>query len=301
MYNSKKRTFQFLKKAKNKHGDTYDYSKVEYVNSYTPVELICPRHGQFYQQPRIHVQGSGCKRCSLETRTTSRNSFLERCKKHFNKKYEYPVLKDFIRFTEFIKIVCPEHGTFTQRVNRHMAGRGCKKCGENNRALTKEEFVKRAQGTHGDRYNYDNVKYKNIHTKVTVGCPNHGFFEVSPALHIQRTGCPKCSVSRGHKQIRSILENFNVLFIEEYRFHDCRNAYPLPFDFYIPSENLLIEFDGIQHFRPILAFGGKEYFDIIKLHDQVKNKYVVKNNINLLRIKYDNPKIEQTIRDAIYR
>lgn len=297
MYNNRKRALQFLEKSRSKHGDKYDYRKVNYVNSHTLVKIICPRHGQFKQQPKIHTQGSGCKYCSLEARMTSQKSFLQRCDKHFKQKYEYPMLQQFIKFTDFVPIVCPKHGEFKQRVNRHMAGHGCKKCGESKRTLTKEQFVKRAKRTHGDRYNYDNAKYKNIHTKVIITCPNHGPFNVSPALHIQRTGCPKCSVSHGHTEIRIILENFNISFVEEYRFDNCRSIYPLPFDFYIPSKNLLIEFDGIQHFRPIPVFGD---FKIIKSHDKIKNKYASDNGLVLLRIKYDNSEIEQTIRNAFF-
>jgi hypothetical protein len=59
-----------------------------------------------------------------------------------------------------------------------------------------------------------------------------------------------------------------------------------PFDFYIESMNLLIEFDGIQHFMPISRFGGETEFEKIKIKDKIKTEYCMKNNIRLVRISY---------------
>ena len=56
----------FIQKARKIHGDKYDYSKVEYINSRTPILIICPIHGQFYQLPKKHLLGQGCKECGYE-------------------------------------------------------------------------------------------------------------------------------------------------------------------------------------------------------------------------------------------
>lgn len=66
---------------------------------------------------------------------------------------------------------------------------------------------------------------------------------------------------------------------------------PLPFDFYLPELNICIEYDGEQHFKENRHFGGKEYLEKTKYHDQIKNEYCKNNNIKLIRIKYcDNIK-----------
>jgi len=59
----KSNTEAFIMKARQKHGDTYDYSLVEYKNSTTPVKIICPKHGIFSQEPNDHLSGNGCPRC----------------------------------------------------------------------------------------------------------------------------------------------------------------------------------------------------------------------------------------------
>ena len=60
----------------------------------------------------------------------------------------------------------------------------------------------------------------------------------------------------------------------------------LPYDFYLPDYNILIEFQGEQHERPIKYFGGEKKFKVQKIHDQLKRDYAIKNNITLLEIWY---------------
>lgn len=83
-----------------------------------------------------------------------------------------------------------------------------------------------------------------------------------------------------------------IVFIREKRFDDCRDVKPLPFDFYIPENNLIIEFDGRQHFEKIY---NRDY-ETTKRHDTIKNQYCKDNNIGILRIPYwDEDNIENII------
>ena len=63
---AKKTQEQFIREASIKHNSKYDYSLVAYKNSHTKVEIICPIHGKFEQNPCNHLQGQECKRCGLE-------------------------------------------------------------------------------------------------------------------------------------------------------------------------------------------------------------------------------------------
>ncbi len=65
-------TEEFIKKAREVHGDKYDYSKVEYVKSKTKVTIICPKHGEFLQTPQKHLSGQGCPNCGLRKFSNSR-------------------------------------------------------------------------------------------------------------------------------------------------------------------------------------------------------------------------------------
>ncbi|MDM0587711.1 hypothetical protein QTH25_13120 [Clostridium perfringens] len=98
--------------------------------------------------------------------------------------------------------------------------------------------------------------------------------------------CPVCKESKGEKAIREYLEKNNIIFKQEYKFEDCRYKYVLPFDFYISSKNLCIEFDGRQHFESNDFFGGEKSFKDTKIRDKIKNNYCKDNNIKLIRIPY---------------
>ena len=116
-------------------------------------------------------------------------------------------------------------------------------------------------------------------------------YEVSWNHFQQGKRCPKCKQPRGEKFIESYLTNHNISFSTQVRFDDCRYKRPLPFDFAILNKEkkiiALIEFDGLQHYRPINYFGGEEAFKERQRKDLIKTNYCKENNIPLLRIKYD--------------
>lgn len=99
-------------------------------------------------------------------------------------------------------------------------------------------------------------------------------------------GCDKQNVSKGVCKIKTILQNNNIIFEQEKTFPDCINIKKLPFNFYLPDYNTIIEFDGRQHFSPTSYFGGKEKFKQQQINDSIKNNWCKTNNIILIRIPY---------------
>ena len=123
---------------------------------------------------------------------------------------------------------------------------------------------------------------------------------ISPSNLLKGHGCPECVNSKGETIISEYLKENNINYISEYTFDDCRNKRPLPFDFYLPDYNLLIEYDGEQHFEPVDFFGGEEQFEYQKYNDNIKNTYCIKNNINLIRIPYwDFDNIEKILDEVL--
>ena len=124
---------EFIAKARNVHGDKYDYSKVNYINAITKVCIICPKHGEFYQTPSQHLS-RGCKKCGVDTRakkrTMSRDDFIKEANIKHNYKYDYSKV-EYINSKTKICIICPIHGEFWQTPNSHLAGNGCIICGYN--------------------------------------------------------------------------------------------------------------------------------------------------------------------------
>lgn len=106
--------------------------------------------------------------------------------------------------------------------------------------------------------------------------------------------------SKGERKIKQILEKNDVNYFYEYRFNDCRNELPLPFDFYLPDFKTCIEYDGIQHFEIIEHFGGENSFIERRLKDEIKNKYCKDKKINLIRISHNNyDNIEKIIKNEL--
>jgi very-short-patch-repair endonuclease len=105
-------------------------------------------------------------------------------------------------------------------------------------------------------------------------------------------GCPICQESTGEKLVADILKKQKIRFLKQHKFVDCTNkkegrfCRKLPFDFYIPSKNICVEYDGRQHFMAIDTFGGEEAFKTQKVRDKIKNQYCKKNGIKLIRIPY---------------
>ncbi len=180
----------------------------------------------------------------------------------------------------------------------HLSGRGCSKCVID--VTNSMEFIKKSNNIHNNKYDYSLIKYKKTNIKVKIICKTHGEFEQLPLSHLKGKGCSKCTSSKGEEMIMNILSFNNIDYISQKTFTDCKNVLPLPFDFYLPEQNICIEFDGKQHFEPIEWFGGSDAFESLKERDEIKNKFCLSNNIDLLRIAYyDYDNIEHIIRSKI--
>jgi very-short-patch-repair endonuclease len=282
-----------IDKIKDVHGNKYDYSLVEYINMKTKVKIICPEHGIFKQSLKMHIhRKQGCPFCIGKYKTT-KSYIIEAINIHKNK-YDYSLV-EYINGKSKIKIICPEHGIFEQEAISHLSGNGCPDCG-GSKKLTTKIFIERAISKHGNKYDYSLVEYINMKTKVKIICPDHGIFEQLPQKHLIGQSCKLCKsiMSKGEKSIFSILESKNIIFEQQKTFNDCIYKRKLPFDFYLLDFNLCIEFDGEQHFKAYDYFGGKNKLKIQQKRDSIKNIYCKNNNINLLRIKF-NENIEEKL------
>jgi very-short-patch-repair endonuclease/ribosomal protein L37E len=197
----RKKTEQFIEEANNIHGDTYNYDKVEYINTNTKVIIGCNVHGEFQQSPSDHIQGKGCPKCgilqSANIRRKTTDQFIEEAYKIHGDTYNYDKA-NYINTDTKVIIGCKIHGEFQQTPDNHLHGKGCPKCGflktQQTQTYTTTQFIKLAKEIHGDKYTYDKVEYINTVTKVIIGCKIHGGFQQPPNDHIQGAGCPKCGI-----------------------------------------------------------------------------------------------------------
>ena len=203
----------------------------------------------------------------------------------------------YIGFYEKVKIICKKHGIFKQSPSDHIRGIGCPICA-NNTQKTRKVFIKESNLIHDNKYDYSLVEYKNNKTKVKIICPIHGLFKQRPNDHLNNHGCFMCNDSKGEKQIRKKLKEYNIIFESQKRFKGCKYKKTLPFDFYLPTYNMCIEFDGEQHYIPFECWGGYEYLKTQKIKDRIKDSFCEENKIKLLRIKFSD-KINEKILEIL--
>lgn len=235
---------EFIAKSREIHGDKYDYSKVEYINNSTKVCIICPEHGEFWQRPSLHMNGSGCPHCYGNAKLST-NEFIDRAKEIHGDKYDYSKV-EYNGVDTKVCIICPEHGEFWQTPYNHMNGQGCPKCYGFNK--TTEDFIKKAIEVHGNKYDYSKTKYINAKEKVTITCPMHGDFEQRPNDHLNGHGCSICGTeiaynsSMAEDEIVSFIKsNYNGEVIE----NDRTILAPMEVDIYIPDLKVAFEYDGL--------------------------------------------------------
>lgn len=204
------RTLEWINKARNIHGDKYDYSKVVYHKATEKVCIVCPKHGEFWQLPYNHLNGSGCPECKKEKIHNIKNkgadNFIAEAKMIHGDKYDYSKVVYVDRETD-VCIICPEHGKFWQRPSSHLKGCGCCKCSGNENGTT-ESFIEKARNIHGNRYDYSKVEYVNNKTKVCIICPEHGEFWQTPKNHLKGQGCVKCKYKKHSESLKLTTEQF---------------------------------------------------------------------------------------------
>lgn len=235
-------TEEFIEKAKKVHGDNYEYNQVIYKGNNIKVKIFCNKCKKYFSQtPRSHLCGKGCKECSKKKR----------------------LLKN---------------------------------------SMSLSDFIKKARRIHGNKYDYTQTNYINSYTKVKIHCNqcNNDFLQ-DPHSHLKRKGCPYCKQSKGETRIKVWLDVKKIKYKTQYRFYNCRNKLPLPFDFYLPDYNTCIEFQGAQHYFSVMQSNlaksetiGKIEFVNLQKRDEIKRDYCKKNNIFLLEIKY-NEKVEEKL------
>ncbi len=214
-------TQEFIIKSKKIFGDSFDYSKVNYINSKILVKLICHKHGEFYLRPSVHISyKTGCPYCSGFK--LNLNDFIQRANIIHNNKYNYDKT-DLKSVKEKVIIICPIHGEFKQMPDKHInAKQGCNKC---NKACKKDinNIIERANIIHDNKYDYSKITLINMFNKVEIICQKHGSFWQTPTNHINhKQKCPKCY----HENKLFTLEHFiykaNQIHKNEYDYSNTK-------------------------------------------------------------------------------
>ena len=288
---------KYIKRAKELHGDHYDLSNVNYKNYRTKIEVKCNKCGTtFYPAAGDFIRKykpAGCGVCSKSyerrkgvTKKMDTKSFTQKAKMVHGDKFDYSLVV-YKGSRVKVPIKCKTCGeVFFQEPRIHLSGRsGCRFCTAKRKIkrLTTKEFIKKAREIHGNKYDYSKTVYGKTNKElVTIICPIHGEFRQPAYHHLENTSCPECKASKGEEAVARVLEKYDMKYEREFKLPNSAYRY----DFYVPDYNILIEYDGMQHFKPIKYFGGLQHLKYTKQNDKEKNMLAKDNHLHLIHIPY---------------
>jgi very-short-patch-repair endonuclease len=302
-----------------KHINPYIEIVGKYINMDTKVPVRCLNDGYVWDaDPRKLYKGCSCAVCSnrkvvegINDIKTTRPDLVVYFKNK-DQATQYTSGSDKI-----VDVVCPECG-YEDKIrigNLSRFGFACNGCYEKKYGRKRVPYGYWNKDTMAEYLNENYVGYKLLdvqeantygYLKVLIKCPNdnHSPYWAYWTNIISGYTCSLCyledSMSRGEHMAASIFKMHNINFEPQKRFDDCRDKYALPFDFYLPDYNLVVEIMGEQHEHPVDYFGGEESFKNRVYHDKMKRDYLKTNNINILDIwYYEFNKMEELILNKI--
>lgn len=291
----------FIKKQES-YSESITLISDVFESSDKDLKFECKEHGEFNITWNNFQQGSGCYECGIKRR----NFKLTKTHEEFEGEVfdlvgnEYSVLSSYKSARDKVVMKHNKCGNeWDVNPDSFLRGVRCPICMRklidlNRRKTHKEfekEFYKHADGE------YELVsEYKTVNDKVNVKHKKCGnIYPVAPCSFIAGRRCPRCTRSKGEIEVLKYLNRRNVKYKKEYKIEECRNQLPLPFDFAIfDNESLiaLIEYQGIQHYKPVEFFGGDIGFKYRKKNDGIKKNYCKLNNIPFIEIPYTINDIE---------
>ncbi|MEE1860208.1 hypothetical protein GE183_18045 [Acinetobacter baumannii] len=166
---------QAIEAFKSKHGDTYCYDRVVYINNRTKIIIVCKTHGEFLQTPNDHQQGAGCPQCKIELISSIKrkgvSDLIETFKSIHKDTYDYSLINNYNNNKQKLKIICKQHGIFLQSANWHLRGVGCPVCGRQLSTIKKGDYIQLCN------------KYDGFSHIYIIRCHNHeeSFYKIGIA------------------------------------------------------------------------------------------------------------------------
>ncbi|HNS42169.1 MAG TPA: hypothetical protein PKN22_05370 [Taishania sp.] len=278
------------------------------LSARTKINLICNNKHIF--SPTIQnffYHGTRCMICS-RGEPWSKFRFLKEIEALDDKdNFIFSDYEDINKVTSTFSVYCKKctHIWKATPTNFFQKGTRCKKCVMNawSNARVEKEF----------NNTKDSKKFSLIFTEkiihgqscFKVKCKYGHIWKTTPSrFFTAKKRCPLCNISRGERKICEILEFNNIIFENQKRFKNCKLKYTLPFDFYLLDYNVLIEFQGKQHFE-VANFNSnleinKQQFIDLQHRDSIKRNWVISNGYTLLEIRYDEMnQIESKLMDLL--
>lgn len=273
---------EFLEKEKRVHGDKYEPIRESFTATKNKLKIRCKKCGKVFEQTGVmHLAGNGCSFCNPPHKKLTTEEFKERlAKTHPN----LEVLSEYISTNKPITVRCKIHGhTYTTTPHRLVQGANCQKCYDERRGNTilkpVDKVLEDLNSVHWDGYTYPyiNDEYNNSKSKITVICKYGHKFKMTINKLLAGQGCPVCNESHLERDIAKLLPA-----AERWKRFGWLGKQSL--DFYLPDKNIAIECQGVQHFKPLKAFGGESAFSDCVKRDIRKNRLCKENGVKLIYV-----------------
>ena len=273
---------QYYKECKEKG---LDLPIDDYLGVNVSINHKCNKGHIYLQTPNSHLKGSGCPKCNVKNPKKTHEQYVKECKE---KGLDLPI--EHYRGNNIpIKHKCKYGHIYKRKPLNHLQGSQCYQCailnGSKKQRKTMNEYVKDCKVL---GYDLPIEDYINSKTKIKHKCNRCDYiYSQTPSDHLYHgTGCPKCNESHGERFIRNYLDRNNIKYIPQKTFKDLKDKTYLSYDFYLPNYNILIEYQGEQHYKVSDYFGGKDKLELQQLHDKMKKDYAKNHGYKLLELHY---------------
>ena len=299
--NPRHRTIQEVQKLFSQRGLIL-ISK-NYEKTTDKLKFKCPVHNEKIQEISLasFLLGVGCWKCTKKTHTT------EEAQEIFKNRNASLLTSPYKDSRQELEYICQKHSEIIQKVslsNFMLMSHTCKYCA---REAQIERQLDKGWGRLLEKcesFNYKMITkrefYKGKESNIEYSCSSHGEQIVKARELLSGCGCPACKESKGERRIREILLNNQIEFIPQMTFSDLSLMRKLSYDFYIPLENILIEYQGEFHDGSVNKLHPKmqtsEMLELQLTRDNLKREYAKDNNMRLLEIWYwDFDNIEEIL------
>lgn len=230
---SHKLTFnEFLERANKTHeGENLTYDESTFKGSHQKIRIICPKHVEFWQIAKEHMNGQGCPICGKEKsglkRRITTTEFISEYKQRYDNNLDFSKFK-YIKANVKSIVICPTHGEFQITPNNLLKGEGCPICSNQIRkkknTLSEQVVHERLKKYHGDKISCNYSDYIKYNQKMTFYCKIHGSFEALPLNVLRGSGCPKCGIDKNRKERtpswNNVLKRFRETHGDKYTYDE---------------------------------------------------------------------------------
>ena len=301
-----KKYFDIIRKICKENNYILLSSEKDFIGLHdTIIKYICPIHGEITQWMNNMVEGHLCRFCGRkvckDNFSLSQDEVKNRIESKNRKWLNYGEYISMFEKNLIIECLCGQ--SFVTSLGDFRKTDGfCKSCiGKNRGDMQRnlpDDVENHINNINGNillnKTEYIKNSFRNL--KILCGeCKEHIFETSLTSYDRGQIRCKFCSqkFSIPERIVKDFLDKYNIEYIKEYSFKDCKDKNVLPFDFYLPTYNLIIETDGQHHFYSVW---GENHLEKTQKHDKIKNAYCNEHNINLVRIPYwDFSKIESIL------